>query len=211
MPMTILPKSLYLHIPRTGGNWVTRAVCRAVKGVQEDQELRRAYNYFYGHGGIDRATADGFVGDRFAFTFVRHPLDWIMSYWRRRMITNWHPAGNHGNPWEIFEECYSNDFNKFADKIIADTRCHGAVTRIYRALTEIKGECKVDFIGKQEDLVDDLIKALELAGEKFDEKVIRNFDLVNISNYEKFPAEYTPEQETRLLEIEQEAIQMFGY
>ena len=40
---------------------------------------------------------------------------------------------------------------------------------------------EVDFIGKQENLVDDLVKALNAAGEFFDEELIRSTRPVNQS------------------------------
>ena len=66
---------------------------------------------------------------------------------------------------------------------------------------------RVDFVGKTESLVEDLLKALTLAKEKFDESMIRLYHKQNVSR--KVDIEYTKSQKEKILEIEKGVINAF--
>lgn len=83
-------------------------------------------------------------------------------------IYNWHPnavLNGLGNP----------DFNQFVRNVIH--KRPGYVTELYGWYTKPQ----MDFIGKQENLVDDFIRVLEMMSVNFDEEYIRNFEQVGVS------------------------------
>jgi hypothetical protein len=68
---------------------------------------------------------------------------------------------------------------------------------------------EMEFIGRFESLTDDLVNALQLAGEEFDENVIRNTPPVNQTSYDRYPAVYSDGLAERVLEVEAEAVERF--
>ena len=80
----ILPKSIFVHIPKTGGTWVRRAI-EASMGIEKDSseiEISRAEKWGEkAHatiGDIKRELGES-LEDRFIFSFVRKPLDLLKS------------------------------------------------------------------------------------------------------------------------------------
>ena len=78
----------------------------------------------------------------------------------------------------------------------------------------IEGEKKVDFIGRTENLRNDLIKVLELANENFDKSVILDYPEANVTSRSdewKDKCQYTPELRERVIEANKPLMEMFGY
>ena len=190
--MLILPNSCFLHIPKTGGTWVTRAIEKS--GIPT-YDIRIDGDPHIGLGHV-------LCRDRFRFAFIRHPLGLYRSYWQFKMTYGW----DERNPLD--QSCHSDHFHTFVEQVL--DRFPGFITT---SLVGFLGEDyeQVDFIGKYENLVDDLIKALRMAGEVFDEAGIRALAPCNVSNKEKYPAEFTPGLEQRIRESEQRILDKFGY
>jgi hypothetical protein len=70
---------------------------------------------------------------------------------------------------------------------------------------------EIEFIGRQERLLDDLVTSLRQAGEQFDENAIRNLEPANVSDRVRFPAALTHEAREALLWSERETLERFGY
>lgn len=190
--MLILPKSCFLHVPKTGGSWVRKAI-KAAGIACEDFSLGNNH-----HPGL----ADCPTPDKFKFAFVRHPLSLYRSYWQYKMTYGWDAENLIDNT------CRSNDFHTFVATVLEK------LPGIYsRSLHEFVGppQQPIDFIGKYENLVEDLITALHRAGEQFNPAAIRNLPPYNVSNKQAFPASFTPALEAAVLVAEAEAIQRFGY
>jgi hypothetical protein len=188
----ILPKSCFLHVPKTGGSWVRKAI-KAAGIACEDFSLGNNH-----HPGL----ADCPTPDKFKFAFVRHPLSLYRSYWQYKMTYGWDAENLIDNT------CRSNDFHTFVATVLEK------LPGIYsRSLHEFVGppQQPIDFIGKYENLVEDLITALHRAGEQFNPAAIRNLPPYNVSNKQAFPASFTPALEAAVLVAEAEAIQRFGY
>lgn len=161
----LLPKSVFIHIPKTGGTFI-----REHFNEQEGwwQQLGS------GHGNLDDFPE---CHDLFSFTFVRNPVDWLLSYWtfyrlvlkrnsayqfQRKWFEDairgditWQAWNQLSNPMEIL---WHENFSIFLEQLLF--RCPNVVDLAYQHFT--KG---VDFVGKTENLVPDLIQALEMAGE----------------------------------------------
>jgi hypothetical protein len=126
----------------------------------------------------------------FIFVFVRHPLSWYRSYWAFRMQAQWrvHPQ-QPITGWQTYgsvldHECRADDFAVWMENVLAYVP-EGFLSRILRIYTE-----GVDFVGKVENFDQDFCRALTLAGETFDPKLIRSMPKRNATS-EKFIAAAT--------------------
>ena len=166
-------KSVFYHTPRTGGISVKEAI--RLSGINYDRtkhsQVKNRLKMYTEH-----ATPDGTIAEDkdglFSFCFVRHPIDWYKSFWSFRV------AKGHvqiRNPLDYY--CWDTIFERFVANAL-DYYPDGYVTELYKLFVGENLD-KVDFIGKQENLVNDLILALNMAGEEFDEDVIRNLKKYN--------------------------------
>lgn len=142
--MLLTPRSLFVHIPKTGGAWVTDAIVATgtpVFGLDHhippDDMLR-------------------VVPDRLSFTFVRHPVTWWRSLWVH--------ARTYGFPTPA-DPFY---------RIITCPLGLSYAEFMTRALNDIPGEYSrvvgryadgVKEVGRTEHLEDDLRAILARAGE----------------------------------------------
>lgn len=190
--MLLMPRSCFLHIPKTGGTWVKNAIIASGIPAREfniDGNPHIGYKYCP-------------EPEKYMFAFVRHPLAFYRSYWLFKMTDGWDPKNVMDN------ECKSNDFNIFIANVLSK------YPQIYsKFVFSFIGypEQKIRFVGRFENLVEDLIKALNEAGEEFDESVIQSFPPVNVSNKSRHSALYSSEQKQQILENEAHLMKTFGY
>jgi hypothetical protein len=190
--MLILPHSCFLHVPKTGGSWVKKAIMAA--GVSAQEHSIDGYT----HLGLEHCPDPA----RFRFAFVRNPLALYKSYWQFKMTVGWDAAN------ALDECCQSDDFDAFVRKVLS------AFPGIYaRTLRDFVGpvEAPIEFVGRYENLVEDLVTALTLAGERFDASAIRTLPAYNVSDKQKAPASYTPQLELAVRAAEAEVFERFGY
>lgn len=190
--MLILPRSCFLHVPKTGGTWVKRAILAA--GVPAREHSIDGYT----HLGL----ADCPEPQRFRFAFVRNPLALYRSYWQFKQTVGWDPAN------ELDRQCQAEDFERFVRRVLEQ------FPGIYaRTLQDFVGppDAPIEFIGRYENLVEDLVRALSLAGEDFDAGAIRGLPPYNVSDKRKAPAVYTPALEAAVRHAEAEVFTRFGY
>jgi hypothetical protein len=187
---------LFLHVPKTGGSYVTGALeatlgTRAVdfSGSEDPRERR-------GHAALRSFERN----ELFTLAFVRHPLSWYRSFWSYRMRRGWrmdHPLDRVAR---------SEDFNEFVAGV--SERMPGYLGLLFG---EFIGppEQPIDFIGRYERLTDDLCIALRLAGQTFDEPALRAYEPVNATDYERHPVRYEPDAAWRLALAERPVIERF--
>lgn len=190
--MLILPNSCFLHVPKTGGSWVKKAILAA--GIPAREHSIDGYT----HLGI----VDCPEPAKFRFAFVRNPLALYRSYWQFKMTVGWDAAN------ALDQRCQSDDFGVFVQNVL------DAYPGIYaRTLHDFVGppEAPIEFVGRYENLVEDLVTALSLAGEHFDAAAIRTLPPYNVSNKQKAPANYTPQLEAAVRAAEAEVFERFGY
>ncbi len=195
MPTLVTPRTRFMHIPKTGGTWVTEAL--RVAGVPTELLLRRSKAVSTGHADL-AATSD--YGDRYTFAFVRHPLDWWRSFWAYRMRTGWQP--DH----PIDSRASSPDFDEFIRQVLR--HLDGRQAKIFGRYIG-PSDAPISFIGRFESLTDDLVHALTEAGERFDEASLRAHPPSNVSDYDRFPATFDPELARRLAQSEHPIIERF--
>tara|TARA_Y100000296_G_C5146024_1_gene243712 strand:- start:71 stop:1432 length:1362 start_codon:yes stop_codon:yes gene_type:complete len=164
----LLPNSLFIHIPKTGGTWVRRAIEKSMGLEKDSSEIVLPLKKSWGklaHARVKdtrRYLKEGF-DDKFSFSFVRQPLDWLKSSY----IDNVYP--------EFVDYDLSNSVDKkISFKEFVFNKGEGFVSNLYREYLQafIGLYPCVDYIGKIENLKADLIEALDLAGEKFDRDII---------------------------------------
>lgn len=195
MPALVTDRIRYLHVPKTGGTWVSQALDSA--GV-EFVTIDRPSKLMRGtHAGL--AQTEDFA-DRFTIAFVRHPLDWWRSRWATRMRTAWDPEH------EIDSRACSNDFEAFIEQVIENLPGHFG-ERLERFIGPPSQP--VDFIGRFEHLADDLVRALKQAGEPFDERALRRCEPANVNDYTQLDALYPTDLAIRLAECETSVIGRF--
>lgn len=152
----------FVHVPKTGGTWV-REVLRAnfpdaTDDVAKDVSAQHGFAWHY-------------QPTRITFAVVRHPLSWLMSYWRFMAdrdwkpweTRRWHPCSLMGTEnWP--HECQS--FNGFVRRLEAFQPAF--VTRLFEWYL---GPDSMPYypgliVGRQESLLDDLTAALVMAGHR---------------------------------------------
>jgi hypothetical protein len=190
--MLILPKSCFLHIPKTGGTWVTGAI--KASGLQ--------WTEFRPDGDAHASLEQCPCPEKYKIAFVRHPVQVYRSYWQYKMGTGWEPKNY------VDQTCAADDFQTFVRNVIE--RYPGILGPHFERFVG-PPENEIEFIGKYENLVEDLVLALHQAGEAFDEDIIRNFPQQNVSDKILFPAEYTPDLERAVRKSEYDTIKRFEY
>ncbi|MCB1984124.1 MAG: sulfotransferase family 2 domain-containing protein [Burkholderiales bacterium] len=190
--MLILPKSCFLHVPKTGGSWVKKAIISAGVSCRDYTISGNP------HIGLQNCPSL----EKFKFAFVRHPVGLYRSYWQYKMTNGWDSKN------QLDQACQTDNFHQFVRNLL--DKLPGVYSR---SLIEMVGDeyNEIEFIGKYENLVDDLILALKLAGEAFDEQIIRTLPPINVSNKVRFPAVYTDQLEEDVKKSEAIMMRRFQY
>jgi hypothetical protein len=200
MPTVFNDRIAFLHVPKTGGTWVYRALIEARvplrDPVVEDPDPHYAQK---GHVTLEELGPAG--RELFTIAFVRHPLDWWLSVWAHRMREGW-IFPDH----EIDSRASSEDFDTFVKMVIENLP--GFAGTLFERFTG-PPSAPVSFVGRYERLVDDLCDALRLAGQPFDEARLRAFPPYNVGDYESHPARYRRDLARRLARAEHAAIARF--
>ncbi len=197
-------KTVLYHISKCGGTWAGEAVRRVglpYSRCKEDKkkivELGNEFGLRRKHG-IPRFMLPEEVEGLFSVCFVRHPLSWYKSIWDYKK----NPAARGRYPPDIY---WVPDYDEFVTNLL-DAYPGGFVTKLYQYYV---GEYanQVDFIGHLEYLTDDLVIALTLAGETFDEDLLRARGPRNVSK--KSTAVLSTETHNRVLEAESWVLERF--
>jgi len=192
-PVLIFRNAVFLHVPKTGGSWVTEAVRTAGLDFEEylvDGDF---------HGDLSYCP----YRDRFIFAFVREPLSLYQSYWRFKTTRGWDPR----NPFDV--DCAAPTFEAFVENVL---RLEAAwCSRMFEDYVGRTPADEIDFVGRFESLVDDLVSALGLIGVRFDERALRATPPVNVSTVDRALTRWTPALAEQVRHSEQRARARFGY
>ena len=232
MAIVISNNAEFLHIPKTGGSWVTSIL--ESQNFVESKSLKHAdydYNLLFKNKefltGRQHLLAtfhhlknrfSKFESSRnqkelitpFRFCFVRHPLSWYESWWRYMEGRGWNDWGeiNSAKKWHpnaVLNGLGSHDFNEFIWNVIQ--KRPGYVSELFFSYTKPG----ISFIGKTENLRNDLISVLEYLDLFFDKSVVLNSIEKNVSQTPKTKIEWDPQLKQTLLRLELPALVHFGY
>jgi len=226
--MTVLLKNnaAFLHVPKTGGCWISAALdaldlTKARLG-HEHADIHRAFwhDRFFRDGKVLRSLLRRSVGinrgiqrmnpDTFVFCFVREPLKWYESYWRFMQSVEWPEIGDPMDPYRwhpdaLLKGAKSPDFNTFVANV--NKQRPGFVTEMFGWYVRPT----VSFVGKQENLVEDLIRAVTLMGVKVDAEKVRAIPPVNETPAHIPKPEWDPKLKRETLLLEYAGYVRFGY
>lgn len=167
-------RTIFYHIPKTGGTWVKRAMRQGGLIVGRARNKRRTGHPFSlkREHATPEVVRDEYKENRLSFCFVRHPISWLKSSWAFRYRT---PGVGRTAP---IHEFWVDEFQPFVLSVLE--HMPGYVTRLYQYYVGPDAD-EIDFIGRQEHLADDLARVLNLAGEEFDEQALRSIPPRNVA------------------------------
>lgn len=142
---------------------------------------------------------------RFVFAFIRNPLSYYRSYWTYKMEYGWDPCNT-------FDMHYHTPlFEEFVQKVTAEYP--GWITRLFQEYIGSFESPRIHFIGKQETLTNDLLEALEQAGEEVDDQLIRQTQPRNTSLHSPYAAQalYTARLREKVRQSEKDIFTHFDY
>lgn len=144
------------------------------------------------------------------FCFVRDPMKWYESFWRYMCEHDWFEYGDPMNPlephpWARLRGLGSHDFNQFMRGVIRTNP--GYVSEMFARYTPPW----VSFVGRQETLMDDLVRFLNLRGFSFDEQRLKTWKRTNVSSAPEQGIEWDPDVRMEVERLEYAARRRYGY
>jgi hypothetical protein len=229
MALKIEDKAVFYHIPKTAGNWVRSVI---------DKERMRTEEIGHKHSNYDRVdinksvqmsgrshlkqagkrlykkvfTSTGKKTSRkkkhiFRFCFVRNPLDWYESWWRyQNYKRDWKKWGKEKwHPNRALDGLGSKSFNEFIENVL--NKRPGYVTELF--FSYVKPE--IDFVGKKENIRNDLFYVFENAGISHNRKVVKKENKKNVSSKYKKNINWNKNLKNKMIVAEAPSMIRFGY
>ncbi|MFV1981557.1 MAG: hypothetical protein ACC655_10420 [Rhodothermia bacterium] len=234
MAIRLINGAEFLHIPKTGGSWVTEML--EANGLI-DRRIARKHSEFtltlFAHRlGSSRELlkeAGRLMGERvrrrarrrlgfrsaadpykhiFRFCFVRNPLSWYESWWKFTRNDQWDFWGSADTTigWSVNAGLHDCADQDFNTFVRNVTRTRpGYVSELFFSFAR----AGISFVGKAETLREDLAYVLRLLELDFDEAQLGNAPEVNCS--EDAPINWDPELRRLVMRLELPALLHFGY
>ena len=177
----VCEKFIFFHTPKTGGSWVRRAIGNSTEVILE--LLKHPLPRMIKHKPI------------FTFAFVRHPLTWYRSYWAYKNRVGWRPEPG-------MDDLRSDTFDGFLNNVLN----HGS--GYLSLMFDRRLGHHIGFVGKYENLVEDLVYAMKKSGQQFDEKALRETPPENVSP--EYP-KYNMDLAKKILKAEEAVLKRFNY
>lgn len=222
MALLVKGGGIFLHIPKTGGNWVRRVLKESGLAAgsigTKHADIGRLFSPAAKSTGnlLKYYVRRGFGlyprGKHFLFCFVRDPLAWYESWFKymSQPSRNWCHFGDENDtaswhPNAMLNGVGAPEFNQFVRNVVQ--KRPGYVTELFGWYTTPQ----VDFVGKQENLREDLIQVLKLLGLNFDEEFIRSYRKVGVSQPPCNQIEWDPELKKEVCRLEYAGLMRYGY
>jgi hypothetical protein len=220
--------AVFLHIPKTGGTWI-KHVLDSLNLIEAPLgHMHSDWDRSFWHDKLQRdlkvtkallrravrssRTPARSKPDAFRFCFVREPLDWYESYWRfsESKGWDWENWGNESDPYQwhpcaMINKLGTHDFNEFVHRI--NQKRPGFVTEMYGWYVRPG----MGFVGRQENLRHDLVKALTLMGFDFDADHVLAMGKQNETPSQVARPEWDPALRRQTLALEYAGYVRFGY
>ena len=204
----LLPRSAFIHIPKTGGQWVAKAIEDA--GVP----IRRLGVVHTSPDELEHAPE--FQACPVVFAIVRDPLSWYPSIFAHRTDEAWTPIDDEDwftQPWidiwsDFTEHCRADTFPEFVERC-ATRYPDGFLSMLYERYTD-----GCTHVGRYEQLAADLEAILTEAGEDFDPPRLARTAPTNVRAQEPYRRErfaYSLRLRELVLRTEERAVLKFGY
>lgn len=228
MPIQLINGSIFLHVPKAGGSWITNVLEENGLVKQKFGEKHDDWARTFQFGEFHK-TADGamrflaktayrkLLGKELnlkkkpeTFCFVRHPISWYESYFKYCESLGWPTWGSYENlryyhPKAPLDGLGDKDFNKFIENVLNSRP--GYLTELYGQFAQPP----VKHIGKQESLAEDLLRILKDLGLNVDEERILSHKKVNVSKRPSKTLEWDQTLREELIKTEYAVIKRFGY
>ena len=227
--MAVLLKNggLFLHVPKTGGSWVKHVL--RDQGVVKMEwphphpDMERVLNYprhyprHYISKSLEYRTISLYneINESYKFCFVRNPYSWYSSYWRYWAGLDWEfPGGDESvstmrRSWKPNSTLHSyrkDDFRSFMRTVLENYP--GYLTQMYGWYAPPE---EINFVGRIESLVDDLLEALNQMDIDVDEEKIRSTRKVNTSPGRIDRPTWDDELWAAVRRLEAPVFERFGY
>jgi hypothetical protein len=191
-------KFVFLHIPKTGGVWVTYALKQAIQTSMIGQQ----HSHF---PQLLQLYDEDWYKQRYIFTMIRHPITWYQSRWAFRVKHGW----RLGHPLDF--NCSTNDFHAFVEAVLKH-KPDGWLTWLYNQYIEnVPGG--IDYVARLEKGVGEVKHVLKEAGVEYKDEQVENIPRINDSDMgghsSKYWAKYTPELFDRVMAVESKIIDRY--
>lgn len=241
MPIKLKCGAIFLHIPKTGGTFVERVLhdleivdcaygqkhadfLRAIYPTDYRSRLkhvikefpRRVVNQFKPAPKHDWTTGprpDQPTKEDFPFTFcfVRNPVSWIESYYSFVSGQKWYWWSTEyayldfWHPNAMLNGLKSESLNEFVGKVLE--KRPGYVTEMFGWFVQPA----TSFVGKNENLIEDLITVLDKRGYDFDPEFIRQYPRQRVSQRQNLDLSWDEGLKKEFINVEYAGFKRFGY
>ena len=211
MGYVVNKSTCYLHIPKTGGNWIKNLLINSgTKEIRTNKISKHAtYDLLVG-ASSNRIFSRLSLNKINFFCVVRHPLLWYQSWFNYQHQEAWKDWGQSGTLHYRKWHCLSplnmpkqDDFNEFI-KIINQTS-PGFLTYLYHSFTLPSGARVL----KNESLRDDLLNLNKEWNLGIKENLIISSDRINVSK--KSDISWTAKNVVETLQNESAIFEKYDY
>lgn len=209
MALIVNRRNLYLHIPKTGGIWITGVLTKSSVAVSKIEDKHATYDLVQGRLRAERRL---FFWRRWTefryFCVVRNPLTWYESWFRYQKSRDFRAYGEVGStaiwhPMAPLNAIREEDFNAFMTAI--NDRVPGFAGHMFRSYT-VNAAAR---ILRNESLRQDLLQLNRDWEMGLDEDLILQSDPANVSPRD--PIVWKPEVFERTVAYERATFDLYGY
>jgi hypothetical protein len=212
MASLIANKLLFIHPPRCGGEWFSKALTNA--GVQQ-YRVGNKHGHACSNIEIYNAMQDPKIK---TMTCIRHPAEWYKSYWelKTNKITDinriekwgifednsiWHPT------WDLDNECFAHTFEGFINNCV--DKFPSYLSYLYDDYTRKPAVGTIDYIILTRELEEKAPSILQECGIALDLDKFLATDRYN--SFKKDDVKYSVESINKILSSEIRCISKFNF
>lgn len=215
MALVLKNDVLYLHVPKTGGNWLTATLEAEDLVVGKISHKHATWDYVVNARDKERGWFGRVTGARQqlsrspqVFCVVRHPLSWYESWWKYQNGKAWRDWGTAGHlgDWHVcaaLNAAKSPDFMDFMRSV--NLHCPGFASQMFARYTQGSGA----IVLRNETLAEDFVALAEKVGWKIDPVRVLGSGRLGMSP--NLPTEWDPDVRAETLANEHIGLRLYGY